>query len=238
MQNPYTPPESQVGDLNANAALDIGLGDRGTFINKTYTHLGMAVLAFILIEVALFKSGLALPITQFMLSISWLAVLGAFMIVAWMGSHFVHRAESKIAQYAALGAFVFAEAIIFVPMLVIAYAMSPDIIKNAAFITMGAFAALTAVVFVTRKDFSFLRSFLIWGGVCALGLIVCGALMGFDLGIYFTIGMIGFAGASILYDTSKILHHYPDDRYVAAALELFASLALMFWYVLRLLMRR
>jgi FtsH-binding integral membrane protein len=46
--------------------------------------------------------------------------------------------------------------------------------------------------------------------------------------------MIGFAGAAVLYDTSNILHHYPEDRHVAAALGLFSSIALMFWYVLQL----
>jgi FtsH-binding integral membrane protein len=50
--------------------------------------------------------------------------------------------------------------------------------------------------------------------------------------------MIGFAGAAVLYDTSNILHHYPEDRYVAASLQRFASIALMFWYVLRLFMSR
>jgi len=29
-----------------------------------------------------------------------------------------------------------------------------------------------------------------------------------------------------------VLHHYPEDRYVAAALELFSSVALFFWYIL------
>jgi FtsH-binding integral membrane protein len=48
--------------------------------------------------------------------------------------------------------------------------------------------------------------------------------------------MIGLAGAAILYDTSNVLHNFPEDRYVAAALELFASVALLFWYVLRLFM--
>jgi FtsH-binding integral membrane protein len=46
--------------------------------------------------------------------------------------------------------------------------------------------------------------------------------------------MIALAGGAILHDTSKVLHHYPEDKYVAASLELFASVALMFWYVLRL----
>jgi FtsH-binding integral membrane protein len=31
-----------------------------------------------------------------------------------------------------------------------------------------------------------------------------------------------------------VLHHFSEDSYVAAALQLFASIALMFWYVLRL----
>lgn len=38
--------------------------------------------------------------------------------------------------------------------------------------------------------------------------------------------------------TSPALHRYPEDRHVAAALELFASVALMFWYVLRLFLSR
>ena len=50
--------------------------------------------------------------------------------------------------------------------------------------------------------------------------------------------MIGYAGGVILYDTSNVLHHFPEDRYVAAALQLFAGIALMFWYVLRLFLSR
>ena len=52
------------------------------------------------------------------------------------------------------------------------------------------------------------------------------------------VAMIGFAGAAVLYDTSNIMHHYPQDRYVAASMALFASIALMFWYILRLFMGR
>lgn len=50
--------------------------------------------------------------------------------------------------------------------------------------------------------------------------------------------MIGVAGGTILYDTSTILYRYPSDRYVGAALALFASVALMLWYVLNLLLSR
>jgi FtsH-binding integral membrane protein len=68
--------------------------------------------------------------------------------------------------------------------------------------------------------------------------IVAGIVFGFHLGTWFSVAMVGLAGAAILYDTSNILHHYPDDRYVGAALELFASVALMFWYVLRIFISR
>ena len=54
----------------------------------------------------------------------------------------------------------------------------------------------------------------------------------------FTIAMIGLAGASILYQTQSIVREYPEWAYVGAAVSLFASLMLLFWYVLRLFMRR
>ena len=69
-------------------------------------------------------------------------------------------------------------------------------------------------------------------------LIASSLIFGFELGTFFSVAMVGLAGASILYDTSNVLHHYPEDRYVGASLELFSSVALMFWYVLRLFMGR
>jgi hypothetical protein len=99
---------------------------------------------------------------------------------------------------------------------------------------MAGFAGLTAIAFMTRKDFSFLGGLLRWGGILALVLIAAGVIFGFNLGTFFSVAMVGFAGAAILYDTSNVLHHYPEDRYVGAALQLFASVALMFWYVLRI----
>ncbi len=212
--------------------------DRSQFIRRTYTHLLLAILAFAGIEYWLFSTPYAEQMALFMLEKSWLAVLGAFIVVSWIASHVAHKVESKGAQYAALGLFVIAEAIIFVPMFFIALAVGPELVQKAVLVTLGAFAALTAVAMLSGRDFSFLRSFLMWGGVIALGTIVMGVVVGFHLGTYFSMAMIGFAGASILYDTSKILKVYPEDRYIAAALELFASIALMLWYVLRFFLSR
>ena len=80
----------------------------------------------------------------------------------------------------------------------------------------------------------FLRGILMFGGLAAMGLIVASILFGFTLGMFFSYVMVAFACGYILYDTSNVLHHFHEDSYVAASLELFASIALMFWYVLRI----
>ncbi len=207
---------------------------RARFIVRTYNHLFGAILLFTLIEIGLFASGIAPVIAQLMMGTSWLLVLGAFMIVSWLASRVAHTSTSKPAQYAALGGFVLAESIIFIPLLYIAAVYAPGAIQSAGIVTMVGFAGLTAIAFVTRKDFSFLGSILRWAGLCALLLIGASLLFGLQLGTFFSVGMVALAGAAILYDTSNVLHHFPEDRYVGAALQLFASVALMFWYVLRL----
>ena len=185
-----------------------------------------------------FQTPYAKQLALFMLQSPGWPCSGAFIVASWIASHVAHRVESKGAQYAALIGFTVAEAIIFIPMLYIALAISPEIVEYAVAVTLGAFVVLTAIAMFSGRDFSFLRTFLMWGGVIALGTIVMGILIGFHLGTYFSMAMIGFAGASILYDTSKIMRDYPEDRYIAAALELFASIALMLWYVLRFFLSR
>jgi len=208
--------------------------ERAAFIVKTYNHLFGAMALFALIEVGLFTSGIADAIAAAMLGHSWLLVMGGFMVVGWLASHTAHTARSLGAQYAALAGYVFAEAIVFVPLLFIANQVAPGAIKSAAVVTLLGFGGLTAVAFTTKKDFSFLGGFLRWGGIMALVLIAAGVIFGFNLGTFFSVAMVGFAGAAILFDTSNVMREFPTDRYVAASLQLFASVALMFWYVLRI----
>jgi uncharacterized protein len=230
MQSQTVPSYTPVAELSAET--------RSTFIWRTYGHVAAAILLFAGIETYLFETGLAGPMAQSMLGFNWLLILGAFMIVGWLATHVAHTVESKPLQYVALVGFVVAEAIIFLPLLALAMAVQPGIIESAVGVTLLGTAGLTAVAFITRKDFSFLRGILVWGGILALVGIVASVLFGFAMGTWFSVAMIGFAGAAVLYDTSNILHHYPEDRYVGAALQLFASVALMFWYVLRLFMSR
>jgi FtsH-binding integral membrane protein len=165
-----------------------------------------------------------------------MVLLGGFIAASWVATHLAHSSQSKVTQYSSLIGFIIAEAIIFAPLLLIAATYASSVIQSAATVTLVGFGILTAIVFYTRKDFSFLRGILMWAGGLALLAIGAAFIFGFELGTWFSVGMIGLAGAAILYDTSNVLHHYPEDRYVGAALQLFASVAMMFWYVLRLFM--
>lgn len=214
--------------------------ERAKFIQKTYLHLAGAVGAFILLEVFLFSTGIAEALFNFVTSsgrLGWLVILGAFMLLGWMSRSLAAQADAVGTQYAGLGLYVIVEALIFAPLLFIADRFAgADVIPTAAILTLLMFAGLTAVVFISRKDFSFLGSILAIGGFVVLGVIICAALFGFTLGLFFSLFMVMFASAAILYDTSKVLHHYSVNQYVAASLELFASVALLFWYVLQVVM--
>ena len=217
----------------------LSVESRSDFIWKCYAHVVGAILAFAGIESYLFSSGIAERIAVPMLN-SWMMVMIAFIAVGWGATHQAHRLESVASQYAAFAVFVVAQSLIFAPLLWMAMAMDPSgsMIQSAAGVTVFGCAALIATVMITRKDFSFLRGVLVWGFFIVLGLIAASLMFGWNLGTWFSVGMIGFAGIAVLYDTSNIMHHYPQDKYVAASMALFASIAMMFWYILRLFMSR
>jgi len=227
-------------NLNSMAPVSsLSVESRSEFIWKCYAHVVGAILAFAGIEAYLFSSGIADRIAIPMLN-SWMMVMIAFIAVSWGATHMAHRLESITSQYAVFGIFVVAEALIFAPMLWMAMQMDPSgsMIESAGTVTLFGCGALIATVMITRKDFSFLRGVLVWGFFLVLGLIAASWIFGWNLGTWFSVGMIGFAGVAILYDTSNIMHHYPQDKYVAASMALFASIAMMFWYILRLFMSR
>lgn len=214
--------------------------ERALFIRKTYTHLAGAIGAFIAVEYVFFQTGLAEVFANVLMGsrFGWLAVLGGFAILGWLSSELASKADSVNTQYAGLGIYVVAEAVIFAPIIYIASRFfDPSVIPTAGILTLFLFGGLTAIAFTTGKDFTFLGGILKIGGFVVLGLIVCSAIFGFQLGIIFSGAMVVFAAAAILYDTSKVMHHYSTHQYVAASLELFAAVALLFWYVLRILMQ-
>lgn len=213
--------------------------ERAEFIKRTYMHLAGAVGAFIIVEFLLFQLGIAELLFNVVAAsrLGWLAILGGFALLGYLSSSMAAKADDVNTQYTGLGIYVVGEAIIFAPLLYMAAFFSDaTVIPTAAIITLFMFAGLTAIVFTTGKDFSFLGGVLKIGGMVALGLIVASLIFGFSLGVFFAFAMVAFASAAILYKTSNIMHHYSTTQHVAASLELFASVMLLFWYVLRIVM--
>ncbi|MDO4643640.1 MAG: Bax inhibitor-1 family protein, partial [Cardiobacteriaceae bacterium] len=207
---------------------------------KTYIHVALAILAFIFVETALL---MVVPTELIMGMVSqkyvWLLIIGGFWLASMLAEKWT-MASSRSMQYAGLGFYVLLEAIIFLPMMYIAlvYTGSGKVILQAGLITFMLFLGLTGVALTSKRDFSFLRSVLIIGGFISLGLIVAGMLFGFNLGLWFSVGMVFLAGASILYQTNQLKNVYTTEQYVGASLQLFSSVMLLFWYVLRILMSR
>jgi len=182
-------------------------------------------------------SSFALPITRALTGASagGVLLLGGVVVLGALLRGLAHSARSMLVQYASLGLFVVVQAVVFVPLLVTADAQTPGAIRSAVAATGIGFASLTAVAFTTRRDFHFLGDVVRWGLGVGLIAIISAAAFGYGLGSYFSVAMLTMAGAAVLYDTSNVLHHLHEDSYVAASLELFASIALMFWFTLRLL---
>ena len=210
---------------------------RGEFIVRVYQHLMGAILAFVAIEALLFLTGAAEALYDFVSGgATWLLILGAFMVISWMATSAAHDILNPQRQYLGLFGIAAGEALIFAPFLYYVFEIRDDAtsVGVAAVITILGFAGLSAVAFTTRTDLSFMRPMLMWGGVAALLLIVGAILFGFELGVWFSVAMIAFAGGAILYQTQTIMRRYPAEAYVGAAVQLFASVMLLFWYVLRL----
>lgn len=216
---------------------------RTDFVRKTYTHLAGAIGVFALLEWVLLSIIPKETVLGLLASspYSWLVVLGAFMAVSWLANKWAYGGATKTMQYAGLGLYIVAEAVIFLPMLILATIYDPEAIGKAGVVTGFMVLGLTAIAFTTKKDFSFLGGMLKIGFIVALGLVVASiffpALAG-GMGMWFSVAMIVLASGSILYNTSQIMYHYAPGQHVAASLSLFASVALLFYYVLRLFMSR
>ncbi|CAN5168819.1 Bax inhibitor-1 family protein [soil metagenome] len=208
---------------------------RATFIRKTYGHLAGAILAFAIIETLLVQLTPPDVIRDvFFNRVGMIALMIGFVGVAWVANSWAMSGASRGKQYAGLALYVVAEAVIFLPLMFIAANFAPDILPKAGIMTLAMFAGLTVACFVTKTDFSFLRSILVVGGFLALGFVVVAMVMGMDVGNWYSFAMVALASGYILYDTSNVMYRYRTDQYVAASLALFASVALLFYYIVRI----
>jgi uncharacterized protein len=228
------------------AVATLGVSDRVTFLRKTYAHLGVALIAFALIAGGMMKFATAFSLKFTMWAIGptgggfrWLLVLVAFMAIGYIAERLARSETSRAVQYVGLTLAVVAEGIILQPLLwlVIAKVGAANfmpIITQSIVITLAIFVGLTLTVFLTKKDFSFMRGALVVASFAALGVIIASIAFGFTLGAFFCGVMILLMAGYILYQTSLVMRDFPPTAHVAAALMLFSTIATLFWYVLQL----
>ena len=211
---------------------------RAAFIRRTYGHLAMAIAMLALMEAQLLSLGLGPVLLSYLGAgmLNKLLFMGLFIGAGVVADNWARSDSSKQMHYLGLVLYAFAEAVILCPLIYLAQLYSPSAIADAAITTAGLVTGLTYIAFTTKKDFSFLGQYLKIFFPLAIAMMFAGVLFGFNLGLWFSFAIVGLAGASLLYTTSNIIHVYKEHQHVAAALGLFASVALMFRFILHIFM--
>jgi FtsH-binding integral membrane protein len=227
------------------ATATLGVSDRVAFLRRTYGLLGGALVALAAFTGGMMyfapETSLAMSRWAFSGSFNWLIVLALFMGVGYLSERLASSETSRGLQFLGLGIGVIAQGLLLQPLLWVAMLRfgatgGMSVIAQATVVTITIFVGLTLTVFLTKKDFSFLRGFLVIASFAALGVILASMLFGFSLGAIFAGVMVLLMGGYILYQTSIVMKSFPPTAYVAAALMLFSTIATLFWYVLQLLM--
>ena len=218
--------------FEVDASTDVRLA----FLRRVYAHVFAAIIGLVAVSAVIVQSGVLEQFLPAMMNYWWVALL-AFMAVSWVAQKMATSGASTGTQYAGLSLYVLAEAVIFAPMIYLVHNVlqADGLFLQAGFLTLLIAGGLTAVVFMTKADFSFLRGAVFVGMLLAVGLIFGGMMFGFDLGLWFSVALVGLMAMTILYQTSEIYHHWDPRYHVAAALAIFSSVATLFYYVLRIL---
>ncbi|MAE77253.1 MAG: hypothetical protein CMJ85_10340 [Planctomycetes bacterium] len=203
--------------------------ERLTFLRKTYSLVLLGIAVFASTAMAAQEVGVVNDIAKSLFGMGWLLML------VWIGSAFLVRAVARtpgvgMVLYLAYAAFL---GIMITPLLLDA----TDSVGPAAIMTLSIFGGLTAYVFVTKHDFSFLGGILAIGMFAMIGIAIVGMIFGLQMGAWYSIGGALLFSGYILYDTSNILHRCRIDEPLPAAIELFVDIVMLFWFILSLLNR-
>ncbi|MEM7234497.1 MAG: Bax inhibitor-1 family protein [Planctomycetota bacterium] len=228
-------------DYATGSVADATIAVRAQFLRKTYSHLFGAIALFVGLEVLLFQlpNLQAFALWPFRGGINGLIYMLGYIFFSNVAERQAQSATKVSTQYAWLGFYVLLETAFFLPVLYWASLRGGDIIPTAGVMTLTVFGVLTMLVVFTKKDFEFLGPAIRLAMISALILIALAIILPlfgipFHLGGFFAGFMVVVAAAIILYQTSNVLHRYESSQHVAASLALFASVALLFWYLLQL----
>ncbi len=218
------------GSYGVETAARASVAERMGFVRKVYALFFAATL----FAVAGVGAGLMYPpIMYAVMAHPWISIIVLFGGV--MGAQAVRLVPGV--NLLALFAFTAFTGVFISPLIAIYTQMNPASIWQAGLLTVGIFGGLTAYVFVSKKDFSFLRG-MMWTGLIVV--ILAGLLNVFIVGssaLAFAIScaaLLLFSGF-VLYDTSNIIRRYPVNEYVAGALSLYLDAFNIFLALLRIL---
>lgn len=220
---------------------------RADFYRKTYMLVAASCAVFgLVLAGTLSMPAVVNPLTQLFFgggALGWLLVLAAFWGISMLANRLAFGGASEGTQLAGLGIYIVAEALLFAPMLNVLMmqfgeATLSEIVAPAAVSTLLLAGGLTATVFMTKTDFSFLRAFVSIGFFVALGAVVLLALFGGGIGTWFIIAMTVFISVVILYQTWMVKTQFRPDQHVGAALIIFAGVATLFWYLIMIFASR
>ncbi len=237
-----------------NAVATVGVSDRVTFLRRTYGLLGIALIAFALLTGGMmtYMTETSLKFSMFAFSgMNFLIVMVLFVAAGVVAQKLAMSESSRALQLLGLGIYVLVQSLLLQPIMwfvmykfgdrsaiamggVGVSARAISIIMESVVITLAIFVGLTLTVFISKKDFSFLRGGLVMATFACFGIIIASVLFGFSLGLVFIGFMILLMGGYILYQTSLIMSQFPPTAFVAAALMLFATVATLFRLVLQM----
>jgi FtsH-binding integral membrane protein len=236
-------------ESNPFIVADAPAADRAAFFRRTYGLVAIGFAAFAALLAIFFvgfdrQEGIAFALFSGLFSMmrslggwSILLVMLAFWGATTVAQSLAFNRASRSSQYAGLGLYVVLEALIFIPL--IGYVIlstkgnASTVLVPAGIVTGGMIAGLTALVFMTNLDFSFLKVAIILGSFAALAIVLVAAIAGLSLGAWFSIAMIVLMATVILYQTNEIKNTLETDQHVAAAFILFSSFVTLLFYVIR-----
>jgi FtsH-binding integral membrane protein len=231
-------------DMNwdQRVAADAAVSERVAFIKKTYLHVAGSLVALTVMLAALVNF---VP-NEFLNKIFGrgsyagpLVIFIGFIAISYAARSMAQGHKPIGMQYLGLGLYSAALAFVLWPAIWVCtnVAQYSGVLGQAVILTLALAGGLTVSVLVTKIDFSFMRSALCVLSFVAIAAMFAGFVFQFDLGLLFSIAMVVLLGGFILYNTSNVLHHYGTHEYVAAALEIFSSIVVMFSWILDIMMR-
>ncbi|MEJ7615880.1 MAG: Bax inhibitor-1/YccA family protein [Pyrinomonadaceae bacterium] len=218
------------GSLQAQTAAQASIAERMSFVRKVYA-LFFAGILFAVGGVAL-----AFTVPRLMVTVGshpWITLF--VMIGAVFGAQAVRHAP--VVNLLALFGFTALTGVIISPIIALYTQSNPASILQAGVLTVGIFGGLTAYVFISKRDFSFLRGMVTTGLIVVILAGLLNVLVVGSSALAFAVSaatLLLFAGF-VLYDTSNIIRRYPTNEYVAGALSLYLDALNIFLSLLRLL---